>query len=141
MSGFLAALGTLFAPAAGAAVAGIGSTLLGGIVSGIGTAMMERSAEKRAEARRIAEEKRREARYAGAGDAVRFWETDSTDNIDTTATSTGEEVMSEQHVEPHKAAGTPLGMNDIGAFSNKPPPVQQQFTYDPSSGTIKRNMR
>lgn len=77
-AGLIAALGTAFAaPAAGAAAgAGLsgGLGLFGSILSGIGTGMMARTEARRAEQAKIDEEKRLEQRYAGAGEAVRYWD-------------------------------------------------------------------
>lgn len=59
--------------AAGAASTGLG--LFGSVLGGVATGWMKGMAEDRAEKRQIEEEKRREQRYQGLGQAVRFWET------------------------------------------------------------------
>lgn len=65
--GLLAALG-----GAGGAAAGAG--VLGSVLVGAAQGFMESRKEKAAEQSRIDEEKRREARYKGSGEAMRFWD-------------------------------------------------------------------
>lgn len=121
-SGLLAGLGTLFSGTAGA-------TILGSVVAGIGSSMAERSAERREERRRIEEEKRREARYAGAGDASMINPDDPEAQDPTTATS-----LTQQRVKAQKDPTTPLGFQEttrqIGQQSS------QRFSYDPKQSKV-----
>lgn len=71
----IAALGTAGAGAAGAAAGlfsagGLGATLAGGLLSGIGAGMMEKKRFEKEEDMMIGEENRRKANYEGVGDAT-----------------------------------------------------------------------
>lgn len=52
------------------------ATVAGGIIGGIGEAKMQKNMMDAEEEQRIAEEERAAARYAGVGDATKFWDSE-----------------------------------------------------------------
>lgn len=97
MTAVVAAIGTMFAPAAagGAAVAaggaaaaaggifaagGAGWSVLGGIASGLGSAMLQKKEAAERERMQIGEEQRLADSYAGSGEATRFWDQQANDS-------------------------------------------------------------
>ncbi|MCB1341369.1 MAG: hypothetical protein KDK24_09960 [Pseudooceanicola sp.] len=68
MAASLAALPAIFG------AGGIGTTIIGGVLAGAGSAIMAKKQSEEEERQRIAEEQRQQATYEGAAEATRFWE-------------------------------------------------------------------
>lgn len=126
-SGLIPALGTLF-------TGGVGSTIIGSVAAGIGSAMMARQQFKEEEKMRRKENERREAKYKGLGQAGRFWEQQP---ITTSQTAT-----IDPSVQPMKSATTPVGKpeptNRVGeqymAAKVPMPGAGKRYTYEPGKG-------
>lgn len=122
MSGFVPALGALFAPAAGGALGG-GLGLFGSIVAGIGSGLARKAEIKAEEKREIDRERRREARYSGVGEAMNFGDAATDTTVASASTSA--------KITPQKPENAPLGFRD-----NTPTSSAQAFRYDPATGKI-----
>lgn len=127
----IAAIGTLFG--GGAAAGGGILGLAGGIIGGFGKGLLERGRLKDERKQRAEEDARREARYAGVGDASRLNEVEAEDgNLDPTV-ATG---VTQQRANPHKQSSTPLGFREVtkriggGSDSNPSTPKSSRYSYD-----------
>ena len=133
------ALGTLFAPAAaGTAAAGTGivGTIAGGLISGIGAGLIKKAEYKEEERSRIAEEKRREERYFGVGDAVRFWDAENGGSEENDTSRAGF-----QRADPRSNESLPVGTAEkrprMGEkFRNRQKTTPERFRYDRAAGQI-----
>ena len=138
------ALGTLFAPAAGAAAgaaaggaaAGFGSQLFGSLIAGVGSGLMKKAEYKQQRDDDIAAEDRRAARYSGVGDAMQSaWSGSGPDSENATAGSYGF-----QRVDANSNRGKTLGDREtprrMGDQYRKPKQEPKRYRYDRASGAI-----
>lgn len=133
-SGLAPIISAVFAPAT--AGAGIGATIAGGLISGLGAGIMKGKERKDEERSRVAEEERRQASYNGAGEAVRFWDSDSSPENDTQAA--GPEF---QRVDAQSNNDLALGQREqpkkLGQqYRNQKPGNGRTFRYDPQKRAI-----
>lgn len=99
-------------------------------------AKIDAEAAEKAEADRVAEEERRAARYAGAGEAVRFWEDEADERADPLASS----QTQMQRVDPNSNQNQTLGTQEqtqvLGQQYRTPKPQAPRYRYDPKAGGI-----
>lgn len=131
-------LGTIFAPAAaGAATAGIGSTILGGVIAGLGQGLMERQREKAAQREDEAREDRKAERYEGAGDAVRFWNQDQATPSGEQASGTNQFERADANSNENLSLGQREQRQRPGEqYRRRQTPGGERFRYDRNSAQI-----
>ncbi|MDE4189680.1 hypothetical protein [Phaeobacter gallaeciensis] len=152
----LPALGTIFAPAAGAGAAAAGAgaaaaagagaaaaagtsafaTIMGGVVSGIGTAMMKKNEYKQEEAMREAEDRRVRDSYEGAGDAVRFWDQGQNPESEQAASTNNFERADAQSNEGLRVGQTEKRQRLGEQYRNRMETGAKRFRYDRNAGQI-----
>lgn len=144
MSAAFAGLGALGGAGAGAAAAGVaagtaataggifaggGLQIFGSLLGGIGQGMMMKAEMRERERQQIAEEKRREARYRGLGEAARFWEYD--DSSDMAGAAMSAPVVGRQtRVGEQYSIEPPASQQSAAPVSTKP------MRYDSRTGRL-----
>ncbi|GAB5434807.1 MAG: hypothetical protein EpisKO_41770 [Epibacterium sp.] len=131
-------LGTIFAPAAaGAATAGIGSTIIGGVIAGLGQGLMERQRDKAEKQEDIEREERRAARYEGAGEAMRFWNQQQGEQDGDKASGTNQFERADPNSNENLSVGQREQRQRPGEqFRRRQQPGGQRFRYDRQSAQI-----
>lgn len=137
----LPALGAIFAPAAGAGAAAAAgtsafATIMGGVVSGIGTAMMKKNEYKQEEAMREAEDRRVRDSYEGAGDAVRFWDQGQSPEAEQAASTNNFERADAQSNEGLRVGQTEKRKRLGEQYRNRMETGAKRFRYDRNAGQI-----
>lgn len=129
-------LGSVFAPAAaGAATAGIGATIAGGLVAGLGQGLMERQRSKDEMKLRQQESDEQAAKYSGAGDAMNMWGKQPPSGEQATGTNQFERA------DPNSNQNLSVGQQEQRAlvgeqYRNRKSSGGQRFRYDKNSGQI-----
>ena len=73
---------------AGASASTLGTSIVGGLLSGWGMAKADEAAARREEEARIREEKRRQATYEGSAEALNWWSPEDVESANDTKTGT-----------------------------------------------------
>lgn len=139
----LPALGTMFAPAAagaGVAAAGAGAsafaTIMGGVVSGIGSALMKKNEYKAENEMREAEDRRVRDSYEGAGDAVRFWDQRQSPEGEQATSTNKFERADAQSNEALRVGQTEQRLRLGEQYRTRMQAGAKRFRYDRNAGQI-----
>lgn len=122
--------------AAGVAGGGFLSTIIGGVISGIGAGMARKAESKDEERKAIAEETRKEERYSGVGQATRLWENEA-------PTAGGGIDPEYQRVQPQDYGNARVGsgfdrqMSAGERFRDRSASDRTRPTYDPAKRRIQ----
>ena len=132
----LPALSAIFAPAAAGTAASAGATILGGIVSGIGSGMMKKKEYEREEAMAEAEDRRVRDSYEGAGAAVRFWDQGQNPESEQAASTNNFERADAQSNEGLRVGQTEKRQRLGEQYRNRMETGAKRFRYDRNAGQI-----
>lgn len=140
LGGATAGAVTTGAVTAGAAgiFSGGGLGLLGGLVGGLGAGMMEKKRLEEKEAQEIRAEERLSASYAGAGDAMRFWQ----DVPEEEAQSAAGNDPEYYRADPNSNESLRVGQKEKTVLPGQQFKTEQKpkgvYRYDQQTGTIVR---